>query len=83
MYDPELYRSKDEVEEWKKRDPVPLAREKLLGAGVHEDQLVSLEAAVKAEVQEAVRFAEASPPAKDEDVFKWVYANPETDPRKM
>ena len=30
MTDPGNYRTKDEVEEWKKRDPVPLARERLV-----------------------------------------------------
>src|SRR6185369_8060029 len=62
MSDPATYRTKDEVEEWKKRDAVPLARERLLASGTKEDELVSLEAAIKAEVQEAVRFAESSPP---------------------
>src|SRR5205814_964545 len=64
MSDPGNYRTKDEIEEWKKRDPVPVAREKLVKElGVPEDNLVSLEATVKAEVQEAARFADESPPA--------------------
>ena len=57
MSDPGNYRTKDEIEEWKKRDPVPVARERLKkDFGVSEDELVSLEAHVKAEVQEAARF---------------------------
>ena len=59
------------------------ARERLLGEfKVKEDELVSLEAAVKAEVNEAVRFADASPPATEESVWKYVYADPDFDPRQ-
>jgi pyruvate dehydrogenase E1 component alpha subunit len=84
MSDPGNYRTKDEVEEWKKRDPVPVARERLKSDfGASEDELVSLEASVKAEVQEAVRFADDSPVADPEKMWDWVYADPATDPRRM
>jgi pyruvate dehydrogenase E1 component alpha subunit len=84
MSDPGNYRTKDEIEEWKKRDAVPLARERLIkDYGVKEDEIVSLEAAIKAEVQEAVRFADQSPEADAKTVWDFVYANPDTDPRKM
>jgi pyruvate dehydrogenase E1 component alpha subunit len=82
MSDPGTYRTKDEIEEWKKRDPVPTARERLAKEyGVKEDEIVSLEAAIKAEVQEAVRFAEQSPEADPNTVWDFVYANPVTNPR--
>jgi pyruvate dehydrogenase E1 component alpha subunit len=84
MSDPATYRTKEEVELWKKRDPVPLARERLVGEfGVHEDQVLSLEATVKAEVNEAARFADASPPPPDEYAWKFVYADESIDPRKL
>ena len=84
MSDPGNYRTKEEIEEWKKRDPVPVARERLKADfQVSEDELVSLEAHVKAEVQEAVRFAEESPPADPAHLWDYVYADPNTDPRKM
>ncbi len=62
MFDPELYRSKAEVEEWKKRDPIPayvrcLESEGLLAAA----DLERLEREIAAELSEAVRFAEESP----------------------
>jgi pyruvate dehydrogenase E1 component alpha subunit len=82
MSDPATYRTKEEVEEWRQRDPVPLARDRLLkDFRLKEDELVSLEAAVKAEVNEAVRFSEASPPARDESVWSYVYSDPKVDPR--
>ena len=84
MSDPATYRTKDEVDEWKLRDPVPLARRRLAGElGVSDDELVSLEASVKAEVSEAARFAESSPPADSESVWKYVYADPALDPRTI
>jgi pyruvate dehydrogenase E1 component alpha subunit len=84
MSDPGNYRTKDEIEEWKKRDPVPVARERLRTEfGVSDDELISLEASVKAEVQEAVRFAEESPLPDPSTVYDNIYADPSTDPRKM
>jgi pyruvate dehydrogenase E1 component subunit alpha len=64
MSDPGQYRTKDEVDEWKKRDPVSLARRRLVEeAKVDEGELKALEAQVKDEIEEAVKFAEDSPPA--------------------
>jgi pyruvate dehydrogenase E1 component alpha subunit len=77
MSDPGNYRTKDEIEEWKKRDALPLARERLKrDFNVSEDELLSLEAHVKAEVQEATRFAEQSPAADAAELKTSVYANP-------
>ncbi len=65
MSDPGLYRTKEEVEEWKRRDPLPGTREKLLALGMLEADLVSLEADVKAEIDDAVKFADESAPADE------------------
>lgn len=66
MSDPGLYRTKEEVEEWKRRDPINQARERLLDqSGASEEELKELEAEVKAEIADAVRFAEESPPADE------------------
>lgn len=60
MYDPELYRSREEVEQWKLRDPITLFR-----ALVERDGILSpaecdvLDAAARAATDEAVAFAEA------------------------
>jgi pyruvate dehydrogenase E1 component alpha subunit len=80
--DPGHYRTKDEIEQWKQRDAVLIARERLVAA-LGEDEIVSLEAHIKAQVQEAVRFAEQSPPADEATIWSSVYATPGTDPRKM
>lgn len=83
MSDPATYRSKEEVEEWRQRDPLPFARNRLREMGMSEDALTSLEAAIKVEVAEAVSFAESSPPAAEEEIWRWTYAEPSADPREM
>jgi pyruvate dehydrogenase E1 component alpha subunit len=66
MSDPGQYRTKDEVEEWKKRDPVSIGRRRLLEeSDFGEAKLKAIEATVKAEIEDAVRFAEESPPADE------------------
>ena len=69
--DPEqLYRSKEEVEEKKKRDPIALFRQKLLADKTFTEQdLHAIEAAVAQEIEEAVRFGEASPEPELEDAL--------------
>ena len=60
MYDPELYRTKQEVETWKQRDPIPAHAALLRGARLLDDAgLASLEQEVAAEIARAVDFAEA------------------------
>jgi pyruvate dehydrogenase E1 component alpha subunit len=65
MSDPGLYRTKDEVEEWKRRDPLSRCRQRLVDLGIEDAALESLEADVKAEIEDAVKFAEESPVADD------------------
>ncbi len=83
MSDPGNYRTKDEIEEWKKRDPVTVARAKLVIALGSEDKLTALEAQVRAEIAEATRFAEESPLPTVEEMWKNVYSDPSTNPEKM
>jgi len=60
MYDPELYRSKAEVEEWKKRDPIPFLEAWMQNTGaLHSDDLPRLETEIAAEIDDAVAYAEA------------------------
>ena len=74
MYDAELYRSKEEVERWKERDPIPTFTAKLRGEGTLADADWSeIERTVAAEVAEAVAFAEAGPWEPVEDLLKDVH----------
>jgi TPP-dependent pyruvate/acetoin dehydrogenase alpha subunit len=62
MSDPDLYRTKQEIEEWKKRDPIPLFQSQLKQWKLlAESDTARIEAEVEAEIDEAIRFAEASP----------------------
>lgn len=59
MFDPQLYRSREEVEEWKKRGPVLLFKERLEQQGCLDPAtLAEMEASIAAEVAEAVAYAE-------------------------
>jgi pyruvate dehydrogenase E1 component alpha subunit len=61
MYDPERYRDKAEVAEWREHDPILRLAERLRADGeFDEDGLTRLEAEVDAEIEAAVAFAEAS-----------------------
>lgn len=75
MFDPELYRDKKEVEEWKRRDPLMLLIEGMQEQGWLDDKkLAALEGEVGGEVAEAVAFAEAGHWEPVEDLTKDVYA---------
>jgi TPP-dependent pyruvate/acetoin dehydrogenase alpha subunit len=59
--DPAKYRTKEEVEAWKKRDPVATFERKLRELGMLDDAAVSAaKAEITAEIDEAVEFAESS-----------------------
>jgi pyruvate dehydrogenase E1 component alpha subunit len=71
MYDPELYRTKDEVEVWKKRCPIVTLELRLRGEGVlSEKQHRELEISIDEEIDKAVAFAEAGPWETVEDLLK-------------
>ncbi len=71
MADPDLYRPKEEIEEWKKRDPISLFESRLREWGLlTEADRARIEKEVAAEIDEAVRFAEASPFEPVEELLK-------------
>jgi TPP-dependent pyruvate/acetoin dehydrogenase alpha subunit len=74
MFDPDLYREKREIEEWKKRDPIAQFEEWILATGlVHEDDVAALEGRTAREIEAAVTFAEAAPWEPVEDLARDVY----------
>jgi pyruvate dehydrogenase E1 component alpha subunit len=71
MADPELYRSKAEVEEWKERDPITLFRERLIDWEMLSDPgAEEIEYSVATEINEAIAEAEAGPWEPAEDLTK-------------
>jgi pyruvate dehydrogenase E1 component alpha subunit len=73
MFDPELYRDKTEVEEWKKRDPIATFLAQMAGTVTASD-VAAIEAEAAAETERACAFAEASPPEPVEDLLRDVRA---------
>ena len=74
-FDPELYRSKQEVEEWKKRDPLTTFPAQLRGLGLLDDAaLAALESEVGREIAAAVAFAEGGHLEPVEELTRFVYA---------
>jgi pyruvate dehydrogenase E1 component alpha subunit len=74
MSDPQKYRTKDEVEQWKSRDPLELCKDRILTNGIAtEAELEEIDNRVKAKVEEAVKFAEESPFPKAETAFDDIY----------
>jgi pyruvate dehydrogenase E1 component alpha subunit len=60
MFDAELYRSRAEVQEWRRRDPIPTFAAALEQSGVlRTGDLETIESTVAGEIAEAVAFAEA------------------------
>ena len=81
MYDAELYRNKQEVEEWKKRDPIASFTKGLREQQIiMENDLSELEQEVAGEVSKAVAFAEAGPWEPVEDLTRDVYTSPDKPP---
>lgn len=75
MFDAELYREKTEVEEWKKRDPIPgffnyLTQQQILT----DNDFKEAEAKVEQEVQQAVEFAETCKWEPVEELTKYTYS---------
>jgi pyruvate dehydrogenase E1 component alpha subunit len=74
MADPEEYRTKEQVAEWRRRDPVVTFGDRLVGEGVVDDaERERMDAAAVEIVDGAVLFAEASPFPPPESLYDDVY----------
>jgi pyruvate dehydrogenase E1 component alpha subunit len=75
MFDAELYRDKIEVDEWKKRDPIPQYQQFLLQQQwITETQIELMEQKTEHKIQMAVDFAEAGTWEPLEQLTKFVYS---------
>jgi pyruvate dehydrogenase E1 component alpha subunit len=74
MADPEQYRTKEEVAEWRARDPIPAFAHRLEAEGILSgDKREAIDAEATARVDAAVAFAEASPLPAPESLYDDVY----------
>nr|WP_299420515.1 pyruvate dehydrogenase (acetyl-transferring) E1 component subunit alpha [uncultured Emticicia sp.] len=78
MSDPQKYRTKEEVEQWKMRDPLEMVRHRILTNGIAtEADLDVIDSRVKEVVEASVKFAEESPYPEPEAAFEDVYMDAE------
>ncbi len=76
MFDPELYRSKQEVEGWKQRCPILSLISRLKEHGWLDDSILEkLEEEIATEIAEAVDFAEQSEWEAVEELTRFVYSD--------
>ncbi len=77
MGDPERYRSKAEIEEWRARDPILRLSDRLIVKGVGDQTVLDeVHKQVEVELAEIVRFAEESPEPEDAALWEYVFVNP-------
>ncbi len=75
MYDPELSRDKQEVEEWKKRDPIANLVQRLKEQNLwQEEDWARMEEEVAREITKSIEFAEAGSWEPVEDLTRFVYS---------
>jgi 2-oxoisovalerate dehydrogenase E1 component alpha subunit len=72
--DDSRYRTKNEVDEWRAKDPLKQAFAYLLSAGVTEQELEATRAALAGEIEKAIEQAESEPDPRPEDAATHVYA---------
>jgi pyruvate dehydrogenase E1 component alpha subunit len=74
MADPEEYRTREQVAEWRRRDPLTLFGDRLVEEGVLDrDAIEQLDADANRAIDEAVAFADASPFPTPESLYDDVY----------
>ncbi len=77
MSDPQKYRTKEEVEQYKQRDPLEQVRQTILNNKIAtEKELEAIEQKVLGQVEESVKFAEESKYPDPSEAMKDIYAEP-------
>jgi pyruvate dehydrogenase E1 component alpha subunit len=77
MGDPERYRSKQEIEEWRARDPILRFADHLIEDEIiDEEGLEKIKQSVEDELVEMVQFAEESPEPDEAALCEHVFVNP-------
>lgn len=77
MSDAEPYRTKEEVEEHKKEDPILFVKHKILSNNwASIEELDEIDKRLKDEMNEVGKFAEDAPYADDDVLYKYIYSEP-------
>jgi pyruvate dehydrogenase E1 component alpha subunit len=83
--EPEVYRSRAEVDEYRKKEPLRHFRSHVLENGLLEQrELDDIDESIKNEISEAVRFAKESPEPDPATAMDYIYAvqSPSTEPMR-
>lgn len=76
--DPAKYRTKEELMEYRAKDPIKTIEARILDFGLASaDELKEIKKRIEAEIEDAVRFAEESPFPDPEELFEDVYVQPD------
>ncbi|MET0546152.1 MAG: thiamine pyrophosphate-dependent dehydrogenase E1 component subunit alpha [Caulobacterales bacterium] len=73
---PSNYRTAEEIERWRQRDPIKLFKAVLSEGGMNASEIDAIEAAVKTDVAEAVKFGLESPLADVAETYDHVFVDP-------
>jgi len=69
------YRPREEFEEWYKKDPVNLQREKIISRyGVREEEIIRIEREIDSQIEHSLRLAKEAPFAEGSELYKGVFA---------
>ena len=80
MFDPDLYRPREEIEEWKQRDPIAMFAARLVAADlVGEEEIESMWEFAREETEQAVTVADAAPLESIDTLEDHVLASEEVD----
>lgn len=75
MFDAELYRDKEEVNQWKQHDPIPQFQEFLIQQQLlNKTELSAIHKSIEAEIIKAIAFAEQGSQEPVKDLTKYVYS---------
>ena len=73
--DANRYRTKEEINAWKKRDPITLLRDRIVARGVAtEEELAAIADGAREDIEAAVRYAEGATEPNLDDIVNDVYA---------
>ena len=71
------YRTQDQIDEWRERDPIDVLERTLTSQGIlTQEECDAISKAKEAEVEEAVEFARNSPYPEPEELFDDMWADP-------
>ena len=72
--DPQMYRSREEIEEWMKKDPIDKFKKQLVEAGMLTEKAIEeMNREILDELDKAIKFAMESPFPQPEEAWEYVY----------